>query len=112
MQTDLKRTLREMVRNGQILKDGKRFRLVGRRAEATEPSETGPRKGRKGSAPAKPASAELEGILHVHRDGFGFVHPLSGEGENVFLPPAEAARALDNDRVVITVGGRVGRLDG
>ncbi len=54
----------------------------------------------------------LEGILHVHRDGFGFVHPLGGEGDNVFLPPHEAQRALDNDRVVVSVSGRPPRLEG
>ena|GEM_PF-32382 len=54
----------------------------------------------------------VEGILHVHRDGFGFVHPVGGEGENIFLPPAEAQRALDNDRVVVEVAGRPGRYEG
>ncbi|RKH02661.1 ribonuclease R, partial [Corallococcus sp. CA053C] len=54
----------------------------------------------------------VEGILHVHRDGFGFVHPVSGEGENIFLPPQEAQRALDNDRVLVEVAGRPGRFEG
>ncbi|WP_164019728.1 ribonuclease R [Pyxidicoccus trucidator] len=54
----------------------------------------------------------VEGILHVHRDGFGFVHPVTGEGENIFLPPGEAQRALDNDRVVVEVSGRPGRYEG
>jgi len=114
-QTSLKRILREMVRQGDIIKEGKRFLLepgqAERYAEAAE-AEPPSRKGRKGPVPTRPESVHLEGILHVHRDGFGFVHPLTGEGENVFLPPAEAARALDNDRVVVEVGGRPGRLDG
>ncbi|WP_163992967.1 ribonuclease R [Pyxidicoccus caerfyrddinensis] len=55
---------------------------------------------------------EVEGILHVHRDGYGFVHPVTGEGENIFLPPGEAQRALDNDRVVVEVSGRPGRYEG
>jgi ribonuclease R len=54
----------------------------------------------------------VEGILHVHRDGYGFVHPSSGEGDNIFLPPDEAARALDNDRVVVEARGRPGRMEG
>ncbi|NTX52841.1 ribonuclease R [Myxococcus sp. CA039A] len=66
--------------------------------------------------PRRPAFGEVldtvEGILHVHRDGFGFVHPVGGEGENIFLPPAEAQRALDNDRVVVEVAGRPGRYEG
>lgn len=115
-QTWLKRILREMVREGGIIKEGKRFLLEsgprGRRAEAEDEAETPRRKGRKGPIPTREESPTLEGILHVHRDGYGFVHPLSGEGENVFLPPDEVARALDNDRVVVEVGGRPGRLEG
>ncbi|HEX5750330.1 MAG TPA: ribonuclease R [Archangium sp.] len=57
-------------------------------------------------------TATLEGILHVHRDGYGFVHPSSGEGDNIFLPPQEAARALDNDRVIVEAWGRPGRMEG
>ncbi|WP_224242571.1 ribonuclease R [Hyalangium gracile] len=108
-QTTLKRTLREMVRQGHILKEGKRFRLEHRRAEPAEPER---RKGRKGPIPTRAERTQVEGILSVHRDGFGFVRPLSGEGEDVFLPPAEAARALDNDRVLVEVSGRPGRLEG
>lgn len=113
-QTWLKRILREMVRQGGIIKEGKRFLLepVSGGRSSDEEAEPSRRKGRKGSIPTRPESVQLEGVLHVHRDGYGFVHPLSGEGENVFLPPAEAARALDNDRVVVEVGGRPGRLEG
>ncbi|MFL5343972.1 MAG: ribonuclease R [Hyalangium sp.] len=109
-QTTLKRTLREMVRQGHILKEGKRFRLEGGRAgPATEP---GRRKGRRGPVPTQPEVAQVEGILSVHRDGYGFVRPLSGEGDDIFLPPAEASRALDNDRVLVEVAGRAGRREG
>ena len=70
--------------------------------------------------PRRPAGArrgaggeEIEGILHVHRDGFGFVHPLEEGRENIFLPAAEAARALDHDRVKIeVVQGERGRSSG
>jgi len=55
----------------------------------------------------------VEGILHVHRDGFGFVHPLEEGRENIFLPAAEAARALDHDRVKVeVVEGERGRTSG
>ncbi|ADO72441.1 ribonuclease R [Stigmatella aurantiaca] len=108
-QTELKRTLRELVRSGQILKEGKRFRVEDpRRAVSSVPRHrVSPGEASRPSGPGL-----LEGVLHVHRDGYGFVHPLSGEGENVFLPPAEAARALDNDRVLVEVMGRPGRLEG
>ncbi|WP_426752590.1 ribonuclease R [Myxococcus sp. Y35] len=187
-QTVLKRTLRELVRQGDILKEGKRFvpRMPSRReSEAREQGgpvawrqrgheaagrrregfpggdlkRQGPRAGpggfaarrqdgggrgkgsawqdrdsgrerrpgaksggfrggrgewpsRHGRFDAADGQDQLEGILHVHRDGFGFVHPLSGEGDNVFLPPHEAQRALDNDRVVVAVSGRPPRLEG
>ena len=70
----------------------------------------GPRGRREGFE--EEGQATVEGILHMHRDGFGFVHPVSGEGENIFLPPGEAQRALDNDRVVVEVSGRPGRYEG
>jgi ribonuclease R len=108
-QTALKRTLRELVRQGHILKEGKRFRLEHGRAEPAEPQR---RKGRKEPTPTRPEPNRLEGILTVHRDGYGFVRPLSGAGDDVFLPPSEAARALDNDRVFVEVAGRPGRLEG
>ncbi|WIG97707.1 ribonuclease R [Myxococcus sp. SDU36] len=190
-QTELKRTLRELVRQGDILKDGKRFvprqptrrdadvrvkeqgapdawrqrgvegpreggpnrgpqqagpraagpgGFAGRRPEPGARGkragwqERGPGSDRRGASkhgggfrqeraqwPGRRGSAAseaegdglLEGILHVHRDGFGFVHPLSAEGgDNVFLPPHEAQRALDNDRVVVAVSGRPPRLEG
>ncbi|XXF75124.1 ribonuclease R [Myxococcaceae bacterium GXIMD 01537] len=136
-QTQLKRTLRDLVRGGQILKEGKRFRLSQPPPAAREerfargPSRHDKHKG----PPARGGGfqrekrferggrfqqrgrgaliATLEGVLHVHRDGFGFVHPLSGEGENIFLPPHEASRALDNDRVRVEVSqDRTGRTEG
>ncbi|HYI01781.1 ribonuclease R [Hyalangium sp.] len=108
-QTALKRALRELVRQGHILKEGKRFLLQERHGERTEDAEP---VRRKGPMSTRPESVQLEGILHIHRDGYGFVHPLSGLGENVFLPPADASRALDNDRVIVEVMGRPGRLEG
>ncbi|MDQ3265622.1 MAG: ribonuclease R [Myxococcota bacterium] len=62
--------------------------------------------------PREKAIAQVEGILHVHRDGFGFVHPLSGEGENIFLPPQEVQKALDKDRVLVDVVRDRGRTSG
>ena len=113
-QTTLKRALRELIRQGDIIKEGKRFLLEPSQAQRYVDDAPAPerRKGRKGSVPTRPETVQLEGLLHVHRDGYGFVHPLTGEGENVFLPPAEVARALDNDRVVVEVAGKPGRLEG
>ena len=53
------------------------------------------------------------GTLTRHRDGFGFVARLDRKGEDVFLPPGEATRALDGDVVrVEVVPGRGGRSAG
>ncbi|QSQ15966.1 ribonuclease R [Myxococcus landrumensis] len=166
-QTELKRALRELVRDGLIVKEGKRFLRPRPRQEGGTPAPTPqaahPREAReprsggapfergrghfagRGRAPdarggrgfdpgrsggagsrrrdewrersgprggSEGARDTVEGILHVHRDGFGFVHPVSGEGENIFLPPGEAQRALDNDRVVVSFSGRPGRYEG
>lgn len=50
--------------------------------------------------------------MHSNPEGFGFVHPSSGEGENVFLPKAEAMRALDGDLVEVLRVERHGRPAG
>jgi len=110
-QTAIKRTLRELVRQGQVIKDGKRFRVDEEPPARAEPPE-GRRKGRKGPIPTRSESMQLEGTLSVHRDGYGFVRPMSGEGEDIFLPPGEAARALDKDRVVVELVGRQGKTEG
>jgi ribonuclease R len=68
------------------------------------------RPGPRGGAAA--GGEELEGVLHLHRDGYGFVHPMDGKGENVFLPAFEAQRALDKDVVRVTVRGPEGRREG
>ncbi|WP_257447324.1 ribonuclease R [Archangium lipolyticum] len=80
------------------------------REERFEPRGRGGRRER--GAEEGQETYTVEGILHVHRDGYGFVHPSSGEGDNIFLPPQEAARALDNDRVVVESWGRPGRMEG
>jgi ribonuclease R len=174
-QTFLKRLLRDLVRTGDLLKEGKRFRLrdgqgareprgpqpvpaapsptetpdarfapKGRfsRPERPEPRGRFVREGRmeqprsRFASPERPAqrfsrdrhsggaersprrgpdggqTGSVEGVFHAHRDGYGFVHPSSGEGDNIFLPPQEAARVLDNDRVVVEAWGRPGRMEG
>ena len=54
----------------------------------------------------------MVGALKVHRDGFGFVAPLDGEKEDVYLPRHEAQRALDNDIVLVEVDTGPGRHQG
>jgi ribonuclease R len=146
-QTELKRVLRDLVRAGEIEKEGKRFQKTGQQAvrhgpeprplrsrgkgERRPPAHRGglerrprERPGRRPEVDAEAARARriaalrrrddvVEGILHVHRDGYGFVHPLHADQQNVYLPVHEASRALDGDRVLVErVEGRGGRTSG
>nr|WP_228530883.1 MULTISPECIES: ribonuclease R [Myxococcaceae] len=91
-----------------------------RRSRAAPPSreELRPARGGRHGANARDEVPVIEGVLHVHRDGFGFVHPLTSGGEkgqkadNIFIPPQEAARALDKDRVRVAVPGYPARTEG
>jgi ribonuclease R len=60
-----------------------------------------------------PEGKGVVGTLSRHRDGFGFVARLDRQGEDVFVPPKEAAKALDGDLVrIVIVPGRGGRTMG
>lgn len=117
-QTALKRVLRDLVSAGRLSKEGKRFSLPKSAvaAVAVEVEERVEQRGRKKHAAPQQHGRHpkrIEGTLKVHPNGFGFVHPSSGEGENIFVKPADAARALDNDRVIVEmVEGRDGRPSG
>jgi ribonuclease R len=113
--TDAKRALRDLAREGQVARDGKRFSVPAARAERSPAGAL---------APARPAGAPrlrsgragtVVGTLKKHRDGFGFVARLDRKGEDAFVPPDEAAKALDGDLVRIEIvparGGRkAGRI--
>ena len=99
--TEVKRTMRALVREGRVERAGQRFWLAGRRA----PAKDGHR-----PAAAPRAGKVLEGTLTVHRDGFGFVDV--GAEEDIFVPPHEARRALDGDRVKLEVVSARGRSGG
>jgi ribonuclease R len=109
--TEAKRALRDLTREGLLLRDGKRFALPGARsvrpdaapraAATLAPSRGATRRAVRGS---------VLGTLKKHRDGFGFVARLDRKGDDVFVPPDEAARALDGDLVRLEIvparGGR------
>ncbi len=138
---DAKRALRELAREGAVHRDGKRFMLPGAREKAPagalapvrggyalraqgQPDEAAPALardsgGREARSVAKgrvsPRKDGLLGTLKKHRDGFGFVARLDRKGDDVFVPPDEAAKALDGDLVRIEIvparGGRkAGRI--
>ena len=92
--------------------DGKRYRLAGAGGGAG-PAASGGAPGRAGKRQGGGRSDGVLGTLTRHRDGFGFVARLDRAGEDIFLPPGEATRALDGDVVrVEVVAGRGGRSAG
>jgi ribonuclease R len=113
--TDVKRALRDLARDGQVSRDGKRFSVPAPRGEKAPAGTLAPQR-RDGPARLRPGRAgTLLGTLKKHRDGFGFVARLDRKGEDVFVPPDEAAKALDGDLVRIEIvparGGRkAGRI--
>src|SRR5688500_10862155 len=106
-----------MIPEGVLDADGKQVRFNGAAPVHVEEEHNGQR----GSAAAadepkrKSGVPTVVGTLHVHPDGFGFGPPTETAGENVFLPPQEAKRAIDGDRVEVEVstgpsGRNIGRI--
>ncbi|MCW5581995.1 MAG: ribonuclease R, partial [Luteimonas sp.] len=56
----------------------------------------------------------IPGTVIANPDGFGFLRPDSGTGDDLFLPPAEMRKAMHGDRVMASVTGvdRRGRREG
>ena len=88
----LKRVLREMLREGEIVLT---------------------RKGLYG--PAEDMDL-VTGYFEAHREGYGFVVPEKPGGRDIFIPRGASLGAMDNDRVIARVesrrrrGGRVVRI--
>ena len=99
---------------GVLLRDGKRFSVPGARP-AKAPAPGSPRGRAVAGRPPGPRQRGLLGTLKKHRDGFGFVARLDRKGDDVFLPPDEAAKAStatsSGSRSVPARGGRTaGRI--
>ncbi|TXH75695.1 MAG: ribonuclease R [Lysobacteraceae bacterium] len=56
----------------------------------------------------------IAGTVIANPDGFGFLRPDSGPGEDLFLPPLEMRKVLHGDRVMASITGvdRRGRREG
>jgi len=56
----------------------------------------------------------IPGTVIANPDGFGFLRPDSGVGDDLFLPPFEMRKAMHGDRVLASVTGmdRRGRREG
>jgi ribonuclease R len=105
------RALAELVRNGTVRREGKRFSLPKQaQAEGRRPAPEA-RGGSRGPIDGGGGSGGnvREGRLSVNERGFGFVDV--GEEEDFFLPPPEAAKALDGDRIRVRVHKRGGRTE-
>jgi len=68
---------------------------------------------RGGFVPAERADL-IAGTVIANPDGFGFLRPEKGEGDDLFLPPFEMRKVLHGDRVLASVTGvdRRGRREG
>ena len=51
----------------------------------------------------------MAGELSVHPDGYGFVTPESGGGQDIYLTAVNLKEAWHGDRVVVRIEGRRGR---
>ena len=110
-----------MVRGGQLVSEGKRFSLSKSHTAAPAPRAFEPRGERKKGGHeqrqqhgARPPGngKQVTGTVTIHPDGFGFVK-VAGQDEDVFLPPQEAGKLVDGDRVRLeVVPGRGGRTMG
>ncbi|MGO1540385.1 MAG: ribonuclease R [Luteimonas sp.] len=81
----LEKRLGAMVRDGQLLRN---------------------RRG--GHVPAGEVEL-IAGTIIANPDGFGFMRPDSGAGDDLFLPPYEMRKAMHGDRVMASVSGVDGR---
>ena len=56
----------------------------------------------------------VKGRVIGHSEGFGFVSPLTGDGEDIFLSSAQMRRVFDGDIVLVRIAGwdRRGRPEG
>ncbi|TDK28698.1 ribonuclease R [Luteimonas aestuarii] len=68
---------------------------------------------RGGFVPARQVDL-IPGTVIANPDGFGFLRPDSGAGDDLFLPPGEMRKAMHGDRVMASVTGvdRRGRREG
>ena len=68
---------------------------------------------RGGFAPAKQMDL-IPGVVIANPNGFGFLRPEAGTGDDLFLPPNEMRKVMHGDRVMACVTGidRSGRREG
>lgn len=77
----LKQILSELYRRGKLVKKGKRYLL------------------------AKDVN-QIIGILHMTRNGYGFVTPEPSNGEDIFISERNLGTALNGDKVLVEIFAR------
>ncbi len=106
--TAVKRALRELIREGRIVRAGKRFSVAG---EVPAPAARARVVG--GRRTASRGGRGVLGTFTRARGGFGFVSRADRQGDDVYVPRDEAAKAVDGDLVrVEVVPGARGRSAG
>lgn len=104
---ELRRKLGELTERGRLVRQGKGW-VRARPTPQPARRGAGARTGRGRTASRR--GDVLVGVVRRKAEGYGFVHPLDGDGEDLFLPPHEAQLVMDGDRVrVRVVSGRYGR---
>ena len=95
------------------LAEPERFDALGKRLSAMLRDGQLLQNRRGGFVPAERANL-IAGTVIANPDGFGFLRPEKGEGDDLFLPPYEMRKALHGDRVLASVTGvdRRGRREG
>lgn len=98
---------------GPVRKKQRRRARSGPHSPKNQPRSKAPEKG-PGKKGAEPPPQYLEGILKIHRDGFGFVLAEQPGVNDVFIPGRRMMGAMNGDRVIATVrvNPRDGRLEG
>ena len=90
-----------------------RFEALGKRLGAMVRDGQLLQNRRGGFAPAKRMDL-LPGVVIANPNGFGFLRPDAGGGDDLFLPPYEMRKVMHGDRVMACVTGidRAGRREG
>lgn len=103
----------EAVCTGLNLSDPEQIEAMRRRLRAMERDGQLARNRRGGYGTLEKLNL-IKGRVIGHSEGFGFVSPLSGEGDDIFLSSAQMRRVFDGDIVLVRVAGwdRRGRPEG
>ncbi len=95
------------------LEEGERFDALGKRLGAMVRDGQLVQNRRGGFAPVEHTNL-IPGVVIANPEGFGFLRPDAGGGDDLFLPPYEMRKVMHGDRALANVTGidRRGRREG